>query len=431
MRPKRRRKRRKDPTRDEVLRIEDMAPTGEGVARLENKAVFVPQTLNGESVRVRVHTGTKVWRGELLELLDASPERVEPSCPHARRCGGCDWMHMARDERERLHRHHVAQALGPVVKLDAGALTYHRPTADTGYRTRARWHLSAPNGVGFLRPRSRKLVAIDRCEVLEPALAELPSLLAQLLRTCKGHGEAHTAMGAANLPVLDLRWRGEIGVAAFALAAEWVQSGRFAGIRFWPEEASRPTQWGDPRPQVTTAGGSQIRMAPEGFSQASRAGGAQLAERVASLVGPVPGRLVELFAGSGTLTMALAGCLEGEAASLLAIEESVDAVEQLRENLRGLGMVRSKAKVADANAFVLPRPIRAVVLDPPRAGAAGSCEQIARARPRRVVYVSCNPATLARDLVSLKGAGYRVTAVELFDLFAQTSHVETVVQLER
>ena len=431
MRPKRRPKRRRDPTRDESLLIENMAPTGEGVARLDGKAVFVPQTLPGERARVRVHTGYKVWRGELLALEQASQDRVEPSCPHASRCGGCNWMHVASEARERLHREHVVQALQSVAKLEAEALVYHRPTSETGYRTRARWHLSAPSGVGFLRPRSKKLVRIDRCQVLDPALAELPSLLAQLLKNSKGQGEALTALGFNGLPVLELRWKGDLGVDAFGLAARWIEEGRFAGIRFWPEEASRPTQWGDPRPQVTSADGRRISMAPDGFSQASQAGGALLAERVASLLGPVSGRLIELFAGSGTLTMALAGCLQGDGASLVAVEEFPDAVEQLRENLRLHKVERSKVKVADANTFVLPRPIRAVVLDPPRGGAPGSCEQIVRARPRRVVYVSCNPATLARDLLVLTGGGYRIAAVELFDLFAQTSHLETVVLLER
>ncbi len=134
---------------------------------------------------------------------------------------------------------------------------------------------------------------------------------------------------------------------------------------------------------------------------------------------------VELFAGSGTLSIAIAP----RVSRFVAVEQSAEAAEALRHNLAARRL-DAAVKVADANDFRLPRAAT-VVLDPPRAGAAGACARIAEARPERVLYVSCNPATLARDAAALAAHGYRARSVALFDLFPHTSHVETLMRLER
>jgi 23S rRNA (uracil1939-C5)-methyltransferase len=157
-----------------------------------------------------------------------------------------------------------------------------------------------------------------------------------------------------------------------------------------------------------------------------------LAERVRALLagtspeGERAGRVVELFAGAGTLTVALVG----EATRYEAVERVPEAAEALRENLRERGL-EAKVTAGDAEERAISPATRVVILDPPRSGASGACERILQARPRHVIYVSCNPVTLARDLTSLAGGGYELRRLESFELFPQTSHVELVAHLER
>ena len=188
-----------------------------------------------------------------------------------------------------------------------------------------------------------------------------------------------------------------------------------------------PATFGDPRAVIPDLDGAPLTIAAGGIAQPSHRGAVQLATRLGELcqLGP-GGRLVELFAGSGTLSVVLAPLADG----YLGIEQSAPAAEQLRENLAARG-IAGKVQVADANRYEVPRPTATVVLDPPRAGARGAVRRLATVRPRQIVYLSCNLATLARDLAELSEAGYGIEQLELFELFPQTSHVETVVRLVR
>ena len=169
-------------------------------------------------------------------------------------------------------------------------------------------------------------------------------------------------------------------------------------------------------------------LAPGGFGQASAAGGIALAKHVGALLAAASAgeRVVELFAGSGTLTLVLAPI----AGRYEAIEQVPDAAEALRQNLRVRGLT-AKVIAADAETRPISPATRAVVLDPPRSGATGACRRILEARPRHVFYVSCNPVTLARDLTTMATGGYVMRQLDIFELFPQTSHVEVVAHLSR
>jgi len=415
------------------LHIDDVAMTGEGVAHLANgDAVFVPGTIAGERLLAEVVGGGRPRRGKLVQLLAESETRVAPACPDVQRCGGCDFMHMSSVARETWHRRHALRALeGTLGKLGVTLPepTVHAAPRDLGYRTRARLHVAA-NGrhikVGYRGARSHEIVAVQTCVVLDEALAQFVPILPELLAGSRGDGEATIALGANRLPVVDLRFSGRLGDQVFGAIDEAVRVGRSAGARISLDGAREPLVFGDPRPVVRAADVRDLLVAAGGFAQASDAAGALLARRVAELARMAkPAKAIELFAGSGTLTVVLAR----EVGQLTAIERDENAVLAMRDNLRARGL-DVKVRAEDAEALELPK-VDLVVLDPPRGGATGAVQALVKARPKRIVYVSCNALTLARDLAVLVADRYRLESLDFFDVFPQTSHVEVVASLVR
>jgi 23S rRNA (uracil1939-C5)-methyltransferase len=191
-------------------------------------------------------------------------------------------------------------------------------------------------------------------------------------------------------------------------------------------DASRPAVVGDPTPWMTGPDGLPLRMAPGGFGQASEGMNATLARHVAEAVGALGvDRAVELYAGAGNLSVLLAG----RARELVLVESSREACDAARANL-AVRSLAARVVEADAAAHAWPASTRLVILDPPRTGARSACERLAGSRVSHVVYVSCDTQTLARDLGVL-AASYAPRSVAAFEMFPQTSHVETVVTLER
>ena len=406
--------------------------TGEGVGHLPNgDAVFVPGTIAGERVLAEVGGG-RPRRGTLLKLLEVSTTRVEPACPVVARCGGCDFMHLSPLAREDWHRRHTTRALtGVLAKLgvELPESTFHSAPRELGYRTRARLHVAA-NGrhvrVGYRGARTHELVPVSECVVLSAELAPILSELQEILASSRGEGDANVALGHGRMRVFDLRWTGILADSAFRALDAAIRDKRLAGARIWLDGAREPLVAGDPRPVVVAADGLELAVAAGGFAQASDDAGAALARRVAEIASATkPAKAIELFAGSGTLTVMLAR----EVGQLTAIERDEAAVLALRGNLlaRGLSV---RVRLDDADVVDLPK-VDLIVLDPPRGGAAAAVANLVKSRPKRIVYVSCNALTLARDLAVLVADRYRIESLDLFDVFAQTSHVEVVASLVR
>lgn len=418
--------------------IAELAPGGDGVAIAEiageRRAVFTRGVAVGDRVKLEVDTSRRPARGRVVAILEASPDRVAPPCGFADRCGGCDWMHVSTEAQRRAHVEHVRGAL-PEAWRHANAVVH--PADDAlGYRGRARLHARASGGraiVGMNESSSNDPVEVDRCVVLTPAIDRARGAIAALLEGAHGRGDAQVAMGraaGAPRPVLDLTWSGPLPPACYARLERAVAAGEWAGARVACGEATRPAVVGDPTPWMTGGDGEPLRLAPGGFGQASERMNATLARRVAELAAAtVPGngealRLVELYAGAGNLTVLLA-----RHAEVTAVESSRDGCDAARANLAARGL-SAKIVEADAARYEWGRATRMVVLDPPRTGARDVAATLARSPVRNVIYVSCDPQTLARDLALLAGA-YAPVAVEAFEMFPHTSHVETVVALER
>lgn len=436
------------PGKLETLRIESLAAGGAGVGHLESgAAVFIQGAAPGDLVEADVSTSVRPARGKLLRILEAGPDRIEPSCSFVAACGGCDWMHLTPAAQEAAHAEIVRQAIKRATSLDAiPEIRVHPAPSPFAYRTRARLFAKASKGrtkIGYRAAGTHDLAAVDACLVLDEAIAPALTDLPAVLHGASGEGDILLARGANGKLVVELLWKGALPASTWASIDDRVKSGAWAGARVHLEGAAKPASFGDPRARIEGADDLPLLIAPGGFAQPSDEGAKLLARRVADLAtrshgqhlghlgakpldegDPRPLHGVELFAGSGTLSILLAR----GAASFTAVELEEEAVQCARQNLADRGLA-AKHVAADANAFPIPQRTELVVLDPPRAGASGAVRNILAAAPRLIVYVACDPATLARDLAPLVAGGYVLTDIETFELFPQTSHIETVVRL--
>lgn len=427
------------------ISIAELSAGGDGVAICEiegeRRAIFVSGVAPGDRVRAQVDLSTRPARGRVLTVVEPGAARVATPCPHAGTCGGCDWMHLSLDGQARAHVRIVEQVLPRA--FAATPVVAHAAPRTVAYRTRARVHVEAKGGrllVGMYAPRSHAPVPVDACMVLEAPIERARTALASWLEGARGKGEVQLALGAvaeprgsvdasARLTVADIRWSGDLPPAVFGRLEQAVARGELAGVRLFQGAVRVPATIGDPTPWITGADGAPLRLAPGGFSQASEEGNAVLARRAVDLalsLAPAPkDPTVELYAGSGNLTVLLAA-----SRSVTAVEANAEACEAARANLEARRLT-ARVVAADAGTFAIPPATRLVVIDPPRTGAKDVVRTLASRRGLAVVYVSCDPPTLGRDLAVLADAGYELRAIETFEMFPQTSHVETVAALVR
>lgn len=443
------------------LDIVDLAPGGHGVAHVVRdgvkRTVFASGAAIGDKLRAEVDFGPRPARATTLAVVSPSGDRRGPTdipCRHLAACGACDFMHLAPSAQVRAHESFVRSQL-PAELREMPITVHGNPLAARSgahSRGRARVHVLArpPKGVavGMFARSTNTPIAVDTCVILEPAIDEARRALGALLQGARGEGEAHLAMGrtaSSRAPVILLEWRGEpLPAAVYARAEAAVRDGRLAGL------ALDGALIGRPAPVADGADGIDLLLPVGGFAQAHGATNADLARAVvegamglfgaaastAASTSPTFRRtLVELYAGSGNLTVLLARALadreDALATRLVAVESVGAACEAARENLDRRGLAsRVRVVQADADTFVAawPEATRVVVLDPPRAGARVACEALARSKVQGVVMVSCDPATLGRDLATL-ASRFDLVRLSIFEMFPETSHVETLAVL--
>jgi 23S rRNA (uracil1939-C5)-methyltransferase len=377
------------------LDITALAAGGDGVGRdADGRVTFVPRVAPGDRVAVRVvHATASFARAELVEIVAPGAARVAPACPRvADGCGGCQWQHVARVEQLAAKQAIVAGALR---KLDG--LHIH-PIADPapalGWRRRARFHVERGRA-GLYELGGHRVVAIDRCPQLEPAL-----------------DAAYAAVAAATPPDGELALvLGHDGRVAAATERAWRGAGQLVGRAGIAGVLAGSVAHGEVVLEIEPGawGG------PWDFAQASSAGNAALVAQARAALGPGPGRLLELHAGAGNFTRGFAADGWDATPSDIAAPPHPPP-----------GFVAGSARDVLAR---LTGPWDAIVLDPPRTGAADAIDGILRAAPRTVVYVSCDAATLARDAAQL--TAYRATDAWPLDVMPQTAHVEVVMRLQR
>jgi len=433
-----------------ALTIDGLAPGGEGVGRSGGRTLFVPFTAPGDEVEVEAGDASGSGHAALLRLVAPGAERVEPPCAHfgpgepaaARLCGGCEWLHVAYGAQLRAKErafHERLQKLGGLAPGSYPAPPILPSPRPLRYRSRAKLHLDRREGrLVFFRRRSHEPVAIAGCALLEEPLEALraatgPALVAAGLEPrevalewsgFEGKGAASLRVAAATPAV---RERAERLLRSVAGLQGVVLQG----------EAGPPALVGDPVLRHERVPGDPssglVRSRPDVFQQANRGANALLVRSALDLLRPGGCDVLELFCGSGNFT----GPLSRRARAVAAVEAQGPALELARRDLEGapvrffagdaLKLAHAFARESGAAA----RRFDAVLLDPPREGAKGIGPALRELGLPRALYVSCDPATLARDVKGCVQAGYRVAAAQAVDLFPQTHHVEGVVLLER
>jgi 23S rRNA (uracil1939-C5)-methyltransferase len=399
---------------------------GDGVARVEGKAVFVPGALPDERIRLRVVDDRKRWaRAELLEVLTASELRVPPGSPQLHVCGGCDLQHVTpagqRELKTRVVREQL-ERLGGLTEPPVEACRSVGP--DTGYRTHARFHAAPDGRLGFHRPGTHEVLPLERCPALHPAVVDVLAEVGDDTGAAEVTVRAHASTGAAAVVLRPGPGPLHLPDGAFDLLLEQ-PDGSHVAIR------------GDGVLREVVAGTS-YRFDASSFFQGNTAGAEGVVAAVLEAVGDVGGALVwDLYAGVGLLSLPLAAA----GAEVVAVEGHAPAVEWLHRNAEDAGL----AEGLEAHTEAVHRFTRAarkgegaldppdvVVLDPPRTGAGTDVAlDLAALEVPTIVYVACDPASLARDAASLTGAGYRLVRIVPLDLFPLTHHVETIATFVR
>jgi 23S rRNA (uracil1939-C5)-methyltransferase len=398
------------------------------VARHQGRVVFVDRGAPGDRLLVELVEGPgRSLRGHALQVLSPGPERVEPACPLAERCGGCRWMQVgypAQAQAKEQLFYDALERIGRVGRASLEARPIHPAPQTLAYRRRARLHVRAGK-VGYLREGSHELVELPGCPVLEPtlegALRALPPVLAEEGLLGRTREIDLVCEGAAWSFALHLdKLSGAVRDRAERAAR---RAGARGAVLLTP--GAPPALVGRP---------ALGNLRPDTFAQVNATSNAALVEEAVAQAGVAEGsEVLELFAGSGNFTLPLLA----RGARVVAVESAGPALGLLRQaaDQRGFS-ARVRTMEGDALKLALAlaaegRRFEVLLLDPPRAGCPGLGPAVRALGIRRVVYVSCDPATLARDVAELTGAGLRALWAQPFDLFPQTPHVEGLVRLER
>ena len=432
--------------------IEGYASGGEGVARIGGMAVFVKDALRGERAEVFIeHIGHSAAWGRVERLIESSPARIEPDCPHYGVCGGCRFRHMAYEEELEAKRQRVEDALRRIGKAGLPVSVIHGADNTRRYRNKVQFPV-AEGAIGYYKGRTHQVVDIADC-LLQPELDtvcraavkgwmerfHIPAydertgrgLVRHLFLRTNSAGEALCCIVAngKTLPreteLVEALRAAAPGLTGVALSVNTRKTNVILGREFF-------TLWGRDWLEEELCG-HIFRLSVPSFFQVNRAQTEVLYRRALDFAGLTGGEtVVELYCGIGTISLTLAE----RARQVIGVEAVSQAVEDARENARRNGLAhKTRFEWGDAAELAVKletegvRPDVAVV-DPPRKGLAPEVvDAVAKMGPDRVVYISCDPATLARDVKRFGALGYVPARAEAVDLFPRTAHVETCVLL--
>ncbi len=413
--------------------IESLAYGAHGIARVDGKVHFVRQVVPGDEVEIAVREDHGAYAyAEATRLIRAGAARRKPPCPYLPRCGGCPWQQVDYTAQLAAKEAAVRDLLGRVGGLRDVEVRPIVGGREYGYRRRLSLRVEGGR-VGYFAAASHALVPVEACLLataeLEGAIPLAQEWVARARTRVKRMEIA--ARGEADRFVLVAQAEGGFAAADEAASRDLLRrQPRLAGIvlrgRGWRQ------RWGDDAVRVPLPDIGALELRAESFTQVNDAANQVLVRTVLSAARLRPeDRVVDLYAGAGNLSLPLARA----AAEVVAVERNPTSVEDGRRNALRIGIgnlsfIALDAAVALERIEVISPRLDCVVLDPPRGGAAEAMVHLRRLRPARVVYVSCNPATLARDLKSLSDV-YAVESVQPIDFFPQTHHVETVSALRR
>ncbi|SDH38146.1 tRNA/tmRNA/rRNA uracil-C5-methylase, TrmA/RlmC/RlmD family [Nonomuraea jiangxiensis] len=386
--------------------------------------MFVRHALPGERVIADVtEETTRFLRADAVEILEASPDRVVPPCPYAGpgRCGGCDWQHATLEAQRRLKAQVVAEQLQRLAGIEREIVVEEVPGAKDGlgWRTRVQFAARPDGELGFRRHRSHEIEVVDACLIAHPEVEAVGA-------------EEHTWPGAAGIEVIAASDGGRAVVVS-------PRPRRSVAVPDLDAPASILLDQGKGRTVPRRGSGvlhervgdREFRVAGSGFWQVHPGAAETLLDAVLAYAAPEPGEwALDLYCGVGLFAAGLAEAV-GPSGAVFGLESEAAAVRDARANLSDLPQARvERGRVEEAlDRFEIDRA-DVVVVDPPRAGLGRDVvNRIAALDALRIVYVSCDPATLARDLAWLAERGYPLADLRAFDAFPMTHHVECVALL--
>jgi len=433
--------------------ITDYTAEGQGVAHIEGCAVFIPNAIAGEKCTVRIEVAKKNWAaGKMVEILERSPHRINRVCNVAKLCGGCDFHHMDYAEEIRLKAERVRQCLNRLGGENLEKVEILAAEDTTCYRNKAQYPVSAKNGkayAGFFKAGTHQVTPNDRCGILPWEMDDVKNAVIGYMNKHKvtAYDEAahaglvrhiYVRRGAVSGQVLVcLAVNGRSIPKASALIDELKKIPGFTTLVLSVNTKKGNAVLGDefitlygPGYIEDTLCGLNFRLSPRSFYQVNHTQAQRLYEAAISQAQITKDDTVlDLYCGVGTITL----CMAKAAGKVIGVEVVEQAVADAWDNAKRNGIENAEFFCGDAGQAALElekNGVKAdvVVVDPPRKGLnADTIEALHRFAPRRIVYVSCDPATLGRDVALLKEKGYRVLNALACDLFPRTVHVESVV----
>lgn len=435
-------------------RVTGFTSEGLGVCRVEGCAVFVPNAAPDEEYDLRiVHVGKTAAHGRIVNIITRSPDRVNRACVYAKLCGGCDFHHLTYEAELEIKRQRVLDALNRLGGQNLETLAITGATTCEGYRNKAQYPVSAEGKAGFFKKGTHEVVSIDRCLILPETSDRAKKTVIDWAKTygVRPYNEAtHTGL-LRHIFVRTAAATGEIMVCLVingedvphkkALIEGLKQIDGMASIclncntRRGNAVLGETTKllWGKASIEDILCG-LRFSISPRSFYQVNRNQAEVLYEKAlaaADLHGTET--VIDLYCGTGTITL----CLAKKAKEVIGVEVIGAAIENAKQNAERNGIENVRFFCADAGQAAAKLASEGtkpdvIVVDPPRKGlTAEVIDAIAEMSPERVVYVSCDPATLARDVRLLTERGYRLQTAEAVDLFPRCSHVECVVRMEK
>ena len=435
--------------------ITDYTTEGQGIAHIEGCAVFIPNVIAGEKVLVRIEKARKTWAaGKITQILEKSPHRVNRECPVAKKCGGCDFWHMDYEEECRLKAQRVKDCLNRIGGESIDEMPILAAPTCLGYRNKAQYPVASEKGrayAGFFQAGTHQVVENDRCRILPEETDRVKDIVMNYVNKyhvpvydeLTGRGllrHIYVRRGAVSgqilvclvvngdgLPKISAlidSLKAVPGFATLVLSVNTKKGNAVLGDKFL-------TLYGPGYIEDTLCGLS-FRLSPRSFYQVNHHQAQRLYESAISLAEIGKEDLVlDLYCGVGTITLAMASA----AGKVLGVEVIPQAVEDAKDNAARNHIENAEFFCADAGTAALKLEAEGIhpdiiTVDPPRKGLSlDAIEAIAKMSPKRLVYISCDPATLARDVALLKERGFEVRKALCADLFPRCSHVETVVLL--
>jgi len=412
--------------------ITGITHNGEGVARLDGQATFVPLAIPGETVDIRIVERKKNYqRAHLVEVIDPSPDRVVPACPYFPECGGCAYHHISYGRQLQLKREVVQNSLQRIGALNVEVNPVIGMEHPWYYRNKVEWHTGKESGqprLGYYRQDSHRLIGIDKCLLISREMQEYS-------RYIKDHLQELKVPEDCKVTVRQSSGNGEIMLIFSGSASSDID---FARMLNYQEAASIYSidqgllrlHYGN-QTLTETVAGLKLEIAPLAFLQVNHLQMEKMLEIIRDYACLQPDdTILDAYCGTGTIALALASSVR----RAVGVESFKDSIKNAKRNAWQNNVTNCKFIKGACEKIVpeLEENFDVVILDPPRAGCKSQLIQaVINQSPRSIIYVSCNPATLARDLAHLVKANYIVTKVQPIDMFPHTHHVECCVLLYR